>query len=245
MELDGRTALVTGASSGIGAATAAVLAAAGCRLVVTGRDEHRLTEVAERTGARSVVADLTDPAQLRLVAEAAREADLLVHSAGVGWAGDLAAMPPDSVAGLVALNLTAPVLLTQAALPGMSRRRRGHVVFVSSIAVVGVRDEEVYAATKGGLRAFAASIRFQAAARGVGVTTVFPGAVRTPFFGNRGRPYTRGFPRMVAPAAVAEAVLDGVRRERGEVFVPRWLSAAARLHGAFPGAFHRAARRAG
>ncbi|GAA0535936.1 oxidoreductase [Saccharopolyspora subtropica] len=237
--LRGRAALVTGASSGIGAATAAELAAAGCRVVLVGRDEQRLAEVAGRTGGDPVAADLTDPAGMDRVVSVARGADLLVHSAGVGWAGELGAMPPERLEALTALNLTAPMQLTRAILPEL-RRRRGHLVFVASIAAVGVRGEEVYAATKAGLRAFAASLRQH---DGVGVTTVLPGAVRTPYFD--GRRYERRFPRMVSPEDVAAAVVRAVRRGEEEVFVPRWLVVPARLQGALPGVFHRLARRFG
>ncbi|WP_312864641.1 SDR family NAD(P)-dependent oxidoreductase [Saccharopolyspora phatthalungensis] len=233
----GRTALVTGASSGIGAATATELNARGCRVLLVGRDEHRLAEVAERTGGEPVHADLTDPAGLDRVAGAAGAADLLVHSAGLGWAGELTAMPAERIAQLTAVNLTAPMLLTRAVLPEL-RRRRGHVVFVASVAVVGVAGEEVYSATKAGLRAFAASLRYQ---DGIGVTTVFPGAVRTPFFD--GRHYERRVPRMVSAQEVARALVRAVERGAAEVFVPKWLIVPARLQGAMPKTFHRLARR--
>lgn len=239
LKVRGRTALVTGASSGIGAATAAELSSLGCRVLLVGRDERRLAEVAARTGGEPVPADLTDPAGLDRAVAAAREVDLLVHSAGVGWAGDLNAMPPERIEALTAVNLTAPMLLTRAALPDL-QRLHGHVVFVASIAVVGVPGEEVYSATKAGLRAFAASLRYR---NGIGVTTVFPGAVRTPFFADRR--YDRRFPRMVSPQEVAQALVRGVERGAEEVFVPKWLTAPARLQGLLPGTFHRLARRFG
>jgi short-subunit dehydrogenase len=245
MSLAGRTCLVTGASSGIGAATAAALAAAGARLVLAGTDAARLDEVAHRTGGTPLVADLTEEAGLRRAGQAAAEVDLLVHSAGRGWAGEFAEMPADKVAELAALNLVAPLRLTRAALPGMRARGRGHLVFISSIATVGVRGEAVYAATKAGLRAFAASLRQEIGAEPVGVCTIFPGAVDTPFFSRRGQPYERRFPRPVPPAAVAEAVLRAVRRGEPEVFVPRWLTVAARVNGGLPGVFHRLATRFG
>ncbi|MER7013714.1 SDR family NAD(P)-dependent oxidoreductase [Saccharopolyspora sp. NPDC000359] len=239
MTVRGRTALVTGASSGIGAATAAELAAHGCQLVLVGRDQRRLAEVADRTGGQALAAELTDPAGLDRVVTAARRADLLVHCAGIGWAGDLASMSAEQVAALAAVNLTAPVLLTSAVLPEL-QRRGGHVVFVSSIAVVGVRDEEAYGATKAGVRAFAEGLRHH---DGIGVTTVFPGAVRTPFFD--GRRYDRRFPRVLAPQEVAAALVRGVQRGRAEVFVPSWLAVPARLQGAVPGLYRALARRFG
>jgi short-subunit dehydrogenase len=236
-------ALITGGSSGIGAAIADKLAAAGCRLVVLGRDGDRLDAVASRTGARAVVADLCTPEGLTRAADVAVEVDLLVNSAGVGWAGDLATMAEPDIDRLVALNLTAPMRLTRTALPGMRARGRGQLVYVSSIAAVGVGGESVYAATKAGLRAFADSVRLEVAGEGISVTTVLPGAVRTPFFDHRGLPYDRHFPRQIDAADVASALMEALEHSEGEVFVPRWLSVAARLRGATPELFHRLAQR--
>ncbi|MBV9141944.1 MAG: SDR family NAD(P)-dependent oxidoreductase [Pseudonocardiales bacterium] len=235
------TALVTGGSSGIGAAIAQQLAAAGCQLVVLGRDAERLEALARRTGAATLVADLLSPEGLSQAADTAAGVDLLVNSAGCGWAGDLAAMAEPDIDALVALNLLAPLRLARAALPGMRERGRGHLVFVSSIATVGVGGEAVYAATKAGLRAFAASVRHEVAEQGIGVTTLLPGAVRTPFFDHRGAPYDRRFPRQVASTQVASALLEGIERGAAEVFVPRWLTVPARLQGAVPELFHRLA----
>jgi short-subunit dehydrogenase len=238
-------ALITGGSSGIGAAVADGLAAAGCRLVVLGRNRDRLDAVARRTGARAVVADLCTPGGLARAAEVAANVDLLVNSAGLGWAGDLAAMAEPDIDALVALNLTAPMRLTRAALPGMRQRGRGQLVYVSSIAAVGVGGESVYAATKAGLRAFADSVRLEVAGEGIGVTTLLPGAVRTPFFDQRGLPYDRRFPRQLDAAEVASALLDALARGDAEIFMPRWLTVAARVRGAAPELFQRLAQRFG
>lgn len=243
--LRGANALVTGASGGIGAAVATRLAAAGCRLVLLARDAARLDAVARATGGRAVVADLTEPAGLAAACELAVESDVLVNNAGRGWAGELAQMPADDLATLVALNLEAPLRLARAAVPAMTARARGHLVFVSSVAVVGVRDEAVYSATKAGLRAFAASLRHEVAPSGLGVSTVLPGVVSTDFFDRRGRPYDRNVPRPVAPDVVAGALVRAVGRNRAEVFVPGWLGLAARMHGAAPATFHRLAHRFG
>jgi uncharacterized protein len=244
-DLRGRTALVTGASSGIGAASARALAAAGATVVLTGTDPERLAATAACTGGRTVVADLTDPDGLERVCQAATRAEVLVHSAGRGWAGEFATMPDADISTLVELNVTVPLRLTRAALPHMRERGRGHLAFVASVAVVGVGREAAYSATKAGLRAFAAGLRHELAGDGIGVTTVFPGAVDTPFFANRGRGYERRFPRMVAPEAVAGALVRAIERNRPEVFVPGWLTVAARVQGAAPGIFHRMAGRFG
>ncbi|MHA6799779.1 SDR family NAD(P)-dependent oxidoreductase [Bounagaea algeriensis] len=240
--LHGTRALVTGASSGIGAATARALAAQNCRLHLVGRDPERLSAVASEVGATSTATDLTAEDGLLQVEQLCGETEVLVLNAGRGWAGRTATMPVAEIDALAALNLLAPLRLARAALPGMLRRGRGQLVFVSSIAAIGVAEEDVYAATKAGVRTFAASLRQTARPRGVGVTTVLPGAVRTPFFDTRGRAYARSVPRMVSPHRVADALVHGVRRDAAEVFVPRWLGLAARVQGALPGTFGRLAR---
>jgi short-subunit dehydrogenase len=243
MRVADRVALVTGASSGIGAAVARRLASDGARLVVTGRDPDRLQRVADGTGAKVVVADLAAAGGVDLLLEAlpARPA-LVVHCAGVGAAGPLEDLSPDRVDELIDLNLRAPVQLTRALLPGL-RAQRGHLVFVASIAALGVAGEAVYSATKAGLRGFADAVRIEAPE--IGVTTVLPGAVDTPYFGRRGREYDRRHPRPVPADRVAEEIVRGIRRGSVEVVTPRWLALAAKVHGAAPALFARASRRFG
>lgn len=245
LPLRDRSVLITGASAGIGAAAADALAAVGARVVLVGRDRGRLDEVAARTGGEGVVADLTTAAGLRRAGDLAAEADILVNNAGQGWAGDLPDMPADVLSRLVTLNLAAPMQLTRSALPGMRRRGSGHLVFVSSIAAVGVAHEAVYAATKAGLRAFAASLRHEVQGDGLGVSTVFPAVVDTSFFEGRGRPYDRRWPEPVSAQRVAAAIVGAIEHGRPEVFVPAWSSVAVRVHGALPGVFHRLAGRFG
>lgn len=229
MRLEGATALVTGASSGIGRATAAALTARGARVIALGRDPARL----EGVGERQVVWDLAQPGA---VAEEIGPVDILVNNAGIGWAGPLAETP--DVERLVAVNLVAPILLTRALLPAMVERGRGHVVNVASIAgFVAPRDEAVYAATKGGLVAFTESLRYELRGSGIAVTLVAPGVVATPFFERRGRPYDRSWPKPIPAERVAEAIARAIEDGRDEVFVPRWLGAVARLRGAAPGLF--------
>ncbi|GDY28687.1 SDR family NAD(P)-dependent oxidoreductase [Gandjariella thermophila] len=234
--LAGSTALVTGASSGIGAATATLLARRGTRVLLTGRDEAALRRVADATGGNHLAADLGDDDAAARVAGWAGAVDVLVCNAGVGWAGPLVDMPTADLDRLVTVNVLAPLRLARAVLPGMVARRRGHLVLVSSIAgCMGVGEEAVYAATKAALRTFADSVRYEVAGSGVGVSVVVPGVVDTAFFDRRGTPYPRRRPRPVPPEEVARALVDAVERDRAEVFVPRWLRLPARLHGAVPG----------
>ena len=182
MRLAGARCLVTGASSGIGRATAKALQDAGATVVGLGRDPAAL-------GEPSIVCDLADPEQLERAAAEAGPVDLLVANAGQGWAGAFAEIEPETVERLVRVNLLAPLQLTRALLPGMLVRGRGHVVLVGSIVGrVGARDEAAYAATKGGLAAFADSLRQELDGTPVGVTLVTPGVIATPFFERRGDP---------------------------------------------------------
>ena len=227
MKLAGAITLVTGASSGIGRATAVALAARGARVTALGRDAERLAGVGER----QIVHDLAGPPP-----DDPGPVDVLVNNAGIGWAGPTAETA--DVERLVAVNLVAPILLARALLPGMLERGRGHVVNVASIAgFVGPREEAVYAATKGGLIAFSESLRYELRGTGVGVTLVAPGVIATEFFERRGAPYARRWPRPIPPERVAEAIADAIERGRDEVFVPGWMGAVARFRGAAPGLF--------
>jgi short-subunit dehydrogenase len=251
MRLTGAVALITGASSGIGSATAAALADAGVRLLLAGRDQARLGQVAERTRGLPLTADLSAAGGPAALAKAALAAapdgiDILVSNAGLGWAGPLADITADKVCELITVNLTAPIQLTRLLLPGMIQRGRGRVVFVSSIAgVTGVAGEAVYAASKAGVGTFAESLAYEARGHGVGVSLIVPGVIDTPFFDRRGRPYGRKRPAPIPAHRVAGAILTAVERDRDVVYVPRWLRLPAWLHGAVPLAFRTLAARFG
>ncbi|MFE6865725.1 SDR family NAD(P)-dependent oxidoreductase [Kitasatospora sp. NPDC057692] len=247
---DPPVALVTGASSGIGAATADRLAAAGWRLLLSGTDQARLDAVAARTGGRPLPADLAKPDGAQRLAEAALAAagrvDALIAGAGLGWRGPFARTPGDTLDRMLEVNLAAPLRLTRLLLPGMLERRRGRIVLLGSMAgQVGVRDEAAYAATKAGLTRFAESLWYELRGTGVGVRMILPGAVETPFFATRGTGYQRERPRPVPAAEVAAIVHEALTTDRDRIFVPRWLDYPARLHGAAPGLFRRMASRFG
>jgi short-subunit dehydrogenase len=243
------TALVTGASSGIGADTARRLAAGGATLLLHGRDQDRLKALATETGGIALTGDLTEPGAAQALAEQALavsgQVDVLVNNAGLGWAGPLPEMPPADITRLVAVNLVAPIELTRALLPGMVARGSGRVVFVTSIAGrTGVAGEAVYAATKAGVDAFADSVRFELHGTGVGVGVVVPGVVQTAFFERRGRPYGRSRPRPVPADRVAAAVVRAVTDD-GDLYVPRWLRVPVALRGVAPGLYRALATRFG
>lgn len=247
-QLAGRVCLVTGATSGIGRATALRLARLDARLLVSGRDTEALREVAAVTGGTAIAADLSRRDGVERLAEDAVAAqgrvDVLVNAAGEGLYGPVAELDPSDLERVVAVNLTAPILLTTALLEGMLERRAGHVVHVGSIAGhVGHRDEATYAATKAALTVFSESLRAELAGTGVAVTLITPGVVDTPFFERRGAAYDRRWPRPIPADRVAARIVDALSSRPAEVIVPGWLSVPVRLRGALPGLYRSLAQR--
>lgn len=245
--LAGAVVLVTGASSGIGAATARLLARSGAVVLAAGRSAERLADLP--TGVRPLRADLCaegGPAGLAAAAlGAAGRVDVVVHAAGVGGARPLVDCTDEQLRELVQVDLLAVIELTARLLPGMLQRADGHVVAVSSVARLGVTGEAAYSATKAGLAGFCDALRLEVAGTGVRITEIVPGAVSTPMLDRRHPPYDRRFPRPVSADRVAAATAAAIEHDRDVVHVPGWLALASRLHGVAPGLYARLATRFG
>jgi NADP-dependent 3-hydroxy acid dehydrogenase YdfG len=186
--LEGKVALITGASSGIGEATAAALAAAGASVAVAARRHDRLQALAARIGeaggiALELVADVTKPADLEhvvgtTVGELGR-LDILLNNAGVMLLSPLAEARAEDLRQMVELNLTALMELTRLALPHL-KAAKGHIVNISSVAGrVANPGASGYAATKFGVVAFSEAVRREVYADKVRVTVIEPGMVMT------------------------------------------------------------------
>jgi short-subunit dehydrogenase len=179
------TALVTGASSGIGLAFARKLAATGHDLVVVARSEDKLKELADevRVNVEVLPADLTDPDQLAKVeARCQAGVDLLINNAGAGTKGDFATTALDVLDREVALDVVALMRLTHAAVPGMVARGSGGILNVASIAAFQPGPlNAVYSASKAFVLSFTEAIHEELRTKGVKVTVLCPGATRTEF----------------------------------------------------------------
>lgn len=188
-DLSGRTALVTGASRGIGRAAALLLARQGARLVLVARNEDLLDEVAAeiRTAggeAHPMALDLADhesiPGAVRGLPAEFAAVDILVNNAGVTADNLLARMTLEQWQRVLDVNLTGAFALTKALVRGMMRRRYGRVVSVSSVAgVVGNAGQANYAASKAGLIGFSKSLARELVSRGITVNVVAPGFIET------------------------------------------------------------------
>jgi short-subunit dehydrogenase len=239
--------LVTGASSGIGAAAAGILAARGAQVLLHGREPARLSAVAAATGGAALTADLSQAAEVdRLAGQAlavAGRVDVLVANAGAGWYGPFDRITGEDLECLIAVNLTAHLRLTRLLLPQM-RLRGGYLAYVSSIAGrTGVPGEAAYSAAKAGLDAFAESLRLELRGTGVGVGVLVPAVVDTPFFQRRGRPYYRNWPRPLPVEPVAVALVDMIEAERPEAYRPRWLRLAVTVRATIPSMYRALAAR--
>lgn len=205
-----KTALVTGATSGIGRHVAVLLAKAGATVHGLGRDTTRLAGL-ESDGVTPHAIDLTSASQVEALA-AIESLDILVHSAGVCTLGSIAEAPIEDLETNFAINLRAPVLLTKALLPQLVAAK-GDIVFVNSGAGLDANARwGHYAASKFGLKAIADSLRQEVKPRGVRVLTVYPGRTATPMQQAvrqmEGAPYEPE--RYIDPADVARSIVHAI-----------------------------------
>jgi short-subunit dehydrogenase len=223
MELAGRTALLTGATGGLGRAIALALAERGASVALSARKAEALEAMAAGLpgeGHRVLPCDLAEPgAAEKLVAEAGA-VDLLVANAGLPAAARLPDFSPEQVSRALRVNLEAPMLMAQALSPAMVERGSGHFVFIASLAGKAASPRScIYNATKFGLRGFALGLRADLAPKGVGVSLVSPGFIRDAgMFADAGAKSPPGF-GTGTPEQVGVAVVKAVERDRVEIAV--------------------------
>lgn len=178
----GDTAVVTGASSGIGAATVAALAATGATVHAVARRADRLDTLAASTGCVTHVLDVCDTVALDELL-GSLDADVLVNNAGLGRAMDsLADATFDDIERTIQTNVTAVLHATRAVLPGMTARRRGHIVNIGSMAGIYPLSAALYGASKGAVHRLSTNLRLELRGTGIRVTEICPGRVRSEFY---------------------------------------------------------------
>lgn len=217
--LSGKTVVVTGASSGIGAATAQLLATYGANLVLAARSEQPLqTLAAALPGAPLVMpVDLSDDRQARHLIERALalrgHIDILINNAGIGITGSVTNLPPDDLWQVLAVNLAGPLATIQAVVPHMRERGQGHVINVSSIlALWSLPQLGGYCASKAALERLTDALRVELIGSGIAVTSVRPGRTRTAFAERRlGNLRERWRPAGVPPERVAATIAAAIQ----------------------------------
>jgi short-subunit dehydrogenase len=237
MDIGGRRALLTGASGGIGDAIARALHAHGAHLLLSGRRAEALEALASELGDRTEVvqADLSTPDGVSALAAAVSDVDILVANAGLPGSGRLDDFSAEEIDRTLDVNLRAPMRLARELAPGMVQRGSGHLVFISSMSgKIAAGGGSIYSATKFGLRGFAAALRDELHGTGVGVSLISPGFVREAgLFAETGIKLP-AYVRTVSPRQVADAVVKGIERDRGDIDVAplalrvsAWLAAIA------------------
>ncbi len=222
-DLDGAVVAITGASSGIGAATARELVSAGARVVVTARREQRLKDLCDELGhdtSVALVGDIREPAVserlVKLAVDRFGTLDSLVANAGAGMYGGILDHDDATLAAMVQTNLLGTVWPIRSAVREFRRRSGGDVVIVASVAGFrGDSNEAVYAATKFAQIGLAGSLDREVRTEGIRVTAVCPAGVNTEFALGVGR--SVGDPdldQMLQPADVAAAILTVLRQPR-------------------------------
>lgn len=258
MQLRGRTAVITGASSGIGLACAEHLGREGLNVVLGARRTELLDAAVGRIRAaggraEAVTMDVTVEADVaRLVTRAIDtfgSIDVMICNAGFGFYGTVEGTPPDVMRRMLDVNFLGTYLGTRAVLPHFRARDRGHLVIVSSIVGQrGIAQMSGYSATKAAQVAFAEALRTEFSGSGIHVSVVYPISTETEFRDAMARDYghsVTGLGPKQSVDDVARAIVACLRRPRPEVYPHRWSKALTVLNALAPGMADRLVRKYG
>lgn len=233
-KIQGRNAIVTGASKGIGVHLAEAFAREGVNLALAARSADALEDLRRKLAASGVEVvtiptDLAEPSQIEALAQKAEQrlgsVDILVNNAGVEFMGPYRESQPGEIKTTVDVNLTAPMLLTRAVLPGMLKQGRGHIVNMASLAgKVGLPYQTSYAGAKAGLIMFSHSLRTELIDKPVGISVICPGFVSDSGMFARRKATTNKVtvPKTLKPTTpdkVVAAVIKAIRQDIAELTV--------------------------
>jgi 3-hydroxybutyrate dehydrogenase len=191
MILDGKTALVTGSTSGIGLAIARALSAEGAKIMINGFGSDKdIADICEQLGAIHSGADMSDPQAIermvRLCADELGGPDILVNNAGIQHVSPVESFPPEKWDAIIAINLSAVFHTTRHALPGMKQKGWGRIINTASAhSLVASPNKSAYVAAKHGVAGFTKTVALEAARDGVTVNCISPGYVWTPLVENQ------------------------------------------------------------
>jgi short-subunit dehydrogenase len=223
MDLGGRTALLTGATLGLGQAIANALAARGARLILSSRKTEELVKLARSLpggGHTTLASDLAEEGAALALLEQAGDIDVLVANAALPASGQLVGFSQEQIGRALRVNLESPVRMTRELLPAWQERGSGHFVFISSISgFASTPRASLYAATKFGLRGFALNLREDLRGTGVGASVITPGAIRDAgMFADSGAAPPPGL-GTGTPQQVGDAVVRAIERDKSEISV--------------------------
>jgi uncharacterized protein len=214
------TVLVTGASGGLGQAIARTLHQHDASVILTGRRVEPMQEIAKQTGARVLPCDLLDRVQVERLLDEAGPIDVLVANAGLPASGSILDFSPEEIDRAIDVNLRAPAVMARLLAPGMIERKRGQLIFISSMSgLIASASTPLYSATKFGLRGLSLGLRADLGPHGIGVTTVFPGFIRDAGMFAEAKVKLPRFVGTRSPDDVAEAVIDAILRNPAEIMV--------------------------
>ena len=252
MLIAGKTALVTGASSGIGRDTAIDLARRGATVAICARRLERLEETARECRkhaprSRAYPCDVRDRAQIASTVAAVRAdfgpIDILVNNAGIGAYQLFTEAPDEEFEELMRVNYFAALYFTREVMPSMIERRTGAVVFVSSFAGrIATWRHTAYSASKFAMAGLAEALYYEVKSRGVHVAVIYPGAIRTELFDKGvGFEHLRHVvePQFLGTEVVTRAIAKAIEKERFELFAPERYTIVWKLRALFPRAVMR------
>lgn len=240
-----KTVLLTGASSGIGAEMAVQMAAKGARIGLLARRESELEEVAEKVrsaGGEAIVlpCDVTNRGDVRAAAETLRqefgEIDILIANAGIGGNNrETREIQPEAVAKVIEINLLGAVYSVAAVLPEMLERGSGHLVAVSSLAGYrGLPKSAAYSGSKAGVTAFFESLRLDFGHRGIDVSVIAPGFIKTPLTSGR----KNKLPFLLETGDGASRILRAIEKKKAFYAFPWQLATIVRFGSILPPALY-------